>query len=70
MNTPYGGYQYPEFSGPRQWMGGFGAAKKTRKVAQKKKTTKKATKKVVPKPGDTIVVGKKGMKLIKSKKKN
>ena len=23
MNTP-GGYTYPEFSGPRQWMGGFG----------------------------------------------
>ena len=75
MNTPYGGYQYPEFSGPRQWMGGFGAVKKkttkkktTKKVAPKKKTTKKTVKKkAVPKPGDTIVVGKKGMKLIKSK---
>jgi hypothetical protein len=64
MNTPYGGYKYPEFSGPRQWMGGFGVKKAT---VVAKKVTKKVAKKRSAAPGDTIVVGKGKMKLVRAK---
>lgn len=41
MNTPYGGYRYPEFLGPRSWMGGFGSKRKSTKGTQKRKSTRK-----------------------------
>jgi hypothetical protein len=60
QNKNYGSYNYPEFLGPRAWMGGFGASK-TKKKKKKKSTTK-------PKPGDTLYV-KNGKIKVKRKKK-
>lgn len=69
QNTPYGGYNYPEFSGPRQWLGGYG--NKTKKVA-KKKVAKKTVSYGTPRPGDTIILSKGKMKILPkvSKPKN
>ena len=70
QNTNYGSYNYPEFSGPRQWMGGFGDKRKNRKASKKKTTKKKKTKrKVKPKAGDTILVQRGKIKVCPKKRK-
>ena len=43
MNSPYGGYQYPEFLGPRSWMGGFGTRKKSKKSSARKSSARKSS---------------------------
>lgn len=41
QNTPYGGDKYPEFLGPRSWMGGYGRRRR-RRNSRKKPTRSKA----------------------------
>ena len=68
QNTPYGGDRYPEFLGPRAWMGGFGRnlsdsslgfGRPKRKTATKKKTVAKRKMAMKKK---TVAKGKKVMK--------
>lgn len=63
-NPEVGSYKYPEFSGPRNFYGGFGRQKQKRKQKKKRKRVQK--KKV--KAGDTLVV-KNGKVKVKSNKR-